>query len=116
MVNHCALRGTEKLLVAGVLVGGILVLGVNAQSPAAVPAGSPPAAKTASRYQPNRFAGRAGKYYEFVWGVDTLGVRPVESGEVIRFTYRVLDADKANALNNKKSAPFFVNPTPRLKL
>jgi hypothetical protein len=116
MVNHCALRDTKIMLLAGVLAGSILVLGVSAQSPSTVPAGQGPAATTASRYQPNRFAGRAGKYYEFVWGVDTLGVKAVESGEVIRFTYRILDADKAKALNDKKSEPFLIDPRAGVKL
>ena len=116
MVKHCALGGTKIMLLAGVLAGSILVLGVRAQSPSTAQAGSPPAAKTASRYQPNRFAGRAGKYYEFVWGVDTLGVKSVESGEVIRFSYRVLDADKAKALNDKKSEPFLIDPRAGVKL
>ena len=116
MVDHNALRGTKKTLLAGVLTGSILVLGLSAQSPSTAPAGQAPAVKTASRYQPNRFAGRAGKYYEFVWGVDTLGVKSVESGEAIRFTYRVLDADKARALNDKKSEPFLIDPRAGVKL
>src|ERR1700730_2903463 len=38
---------------------------------------------TSSRYKPDRFAGRAGTYYRMVWGVDSLGVKTVESGEII---------------------------------
>jgi hypothetical protein len=63
-----------------------------------------------SRYQPSRFAGRAGTYYRVVWGVDSLAVKQVESGEVIRFSYRVLDAERARALNDKKSDPALVDP------
>ncbi|HEY2635009.1 MAG TPA: hypothetical protein VGI51_09800 [Steroidobacteraceae bacterium] len=63
-----------------------------------------PAAAT-TRYKPDRFAGRAGSYYKMVWGVDSLGVKTVESGEVIRFTYRVLDPDKAKTLNDEKVEP-----------
>jgi hypothetical protein len=64
---------------------------------------------SASRYQPDRFAGRAGDYYRLVWGVDSLGVKLVESGEVVRFTYHVLDADKAKALNDKKNEPALID-------
>ena len=88
----------------------------SAAPQSAAPAGQATPAKTASRYQPNRFAGRAGKYYELVWGVDALGLKAVESGEVIRFSYRVLDADKAKALNDKKSEPFLIDPKARVKL
>jgi hypothetical protein len=64
----------------------------------------------AIHYQPNRFAGRAGTYYRVVWGVDSLAVKWVESGELIRFSYRVLDADSAEALNDKKSEPMMLAP------
>ena len=61
-------------------------------------------------YQPDRFAGRAGTYYRLVWGVDDLGVKWTESGEVIRFTYRVLDATKAHALNEVRNEAFLADP------
>src|ERR1700716_1368066 len=70
----------------------------------------------ASHYPPDRFAGRAGTYYRMVWGVDSLGVKWGESGEVIRFTYRVLDADKAKTLNNKKVEPSLIDPQAGVKL
>ena len=64
----------------------------------------------ASHYKPDRFAGRAGKYYELIWGVDSLSVKLAESGEVVRFSYRVVDPDKAKALNEKKSEPSLIDP------
>jgi len=82
----------------------------------AAPAGQPSAAAAPSRYRPNRFAGRAGTYYKLVWGVESLNVKWAESGEVIRFSYRVLDADKAKALNDKKSEPFLIDPRAKVKL
>lgn len=70
-----------------------------------------PAASTAqSRYRPDRFAGRAGMFYRLVWGVDALGVKAVESGELIRFSYRVLEPDKAKQLNDEKSEPSLIDP------
>jgi len=85
----------------------------GAQSPAPTKQAGPTAAR---RYQPNRFTGRAGKYYELVWGVDSLAVKWTESGEVIRFTYRVLDADKAKTLNDKKAEPSLIDPQAQVKL
>jgi len=85
-------------------------------------AGSSPAARPSpvprpnSRYRPDRFAGRAGRYYRLVWGVDSLGVKWAESGEVLRFTYRVLDASKAKALNDKKNEPVLIDPQAGVKL
>ncbi len=101
MFRHNGIRETKLMLLAGVLAGSNLVMPVGAQSPA--PTGQP-------------FAGRAGKYYQFVWGVDSLAVKWTESGEVIRFSYRVLDADKAKTLNDKKAEPFLIDPKAQVKL
>jgi hypothetical protein len=70
----------------------------------------------ASRYRPDRFAGRAGTYYKVVWGVDSLGVKWAESGEVIRFSYHVLDAVKAKVLNDKTNEPSLIDPQAGVKL
>lgn len=44
-------------------------------------------------------------FYGGVWGVDSLHVKSVESGELIRFSWRVTDPEKAAALSNKKANP-----------
>jgi hypothetical protein len=71
---------------------------------------------TVSRYRPDRFAGRAGSYYRLVWGVESLAVKWGESGEVIRFSYRVLDAEKAKVLNDKKNEPSLIDPQAGVRL
>jgi len=63
MSKHNVTRGTKVMLLAGVLASSTLVMTVGAQSPA--PTGQPGHAD-AKRYQPDRFAGRAGKYYELI--------------------------------------------------
>lgn len=73
-------------------------------------AGQAPQAPTPARYRPDRFAGRAWKHYQLVWGIDSLSVRLAESGEMVRFSYRVLDPDKAQALNDKKNEPSLIDP------
>ena len=77
-------------------------------------AGTP--AVSASRYRPSHFPRRAGLFYGQIWGVDSLSVKSVESGEVIRFSYRVLDADKAQTLNDKKFEPSLLDPQAGVKL
>jgi hypothetical protein len=67
-------------------------------------------------YQPDRFAGRAGRYYALIWGVDSLSVKWTESGEVIRFSYRVLDPKKAETLNDKKLEPTLNDPQAGVQL
>ena len=44
-------------------------------------------------------------YYQGMWGVDSLRVKLAESGEQVRFDNRVLDPEKAAALNDKKAEP-----------
>jgi len=103
------------MLLAGILVRSMLVSTTEAQSPA--PA-SKPAIKTGSptRYRPDRFAGKAGQYYKLVWGVDLLSVKAAESGELIRFSYRVLDPKKAKILNDKTIEAFLNSPEHHIQL
>jgi hypothetical protein len=82
----------------------------GAQHGSAAPATATTHPKKVSPYRPDRFAGRAGTYYRMVWGVDSLSVKWAESGEVIRFAYRVLDVDRAKMLNDKKLEPMLVDP------
>jgi hypothetical protein len=67
--------------------------------------GSPPV-----RYRPNRLPRRAQLNYELIWGVDNFSVRWAESGEMIRFSYHVLDADKATTLNDVAQEPALNDP------
>jgi hypothetical protein len=105
---------SKQMLLGGLLASGILVATVTAQSPN--PAAKGPAAAAPSHYRPDRFAGRAAKYYLLVWGVDSLSVKWTESGEIIRFAYRVLDADKARILNDKNFEPSLIDPQAGVKL
>jgi hypothetical protein len=58
----------------------------------------------------------ARQYYATLWGVDSLAVKSVESGEIIRFSYRVLDSEKARVLNDKKNEPSLIDPVAGVKL
>jgi GTP-binding protein EngB required for normal cell division len=59
---------------------------------------------------------QAQRYYEGVWGVDSLAVKYTESGEMIRFSYRVLDPEKAATLNDKKIEPSLSDAQARVSL
>jgi hypothetical protein len=59
---------------------------------------------------------RAEMYYQTVWGVSDLRVKSAESGELIRFDYRVLDPEKAAALNDKKVEPQLIDTQGGVKL
>jgi len=66
-------------------------------------AGAPP------RPDPNWLSRRAKMYYQGAWGVDSFRVKWAESGELIRFSWRVVDSDKAAALNDKKAEPTLID-------
>jgi hypothetical protein len=108
MINRNVISGTKVILLAGVLASSIGVSRARAQS--APPASKPLVAAAPTRYQPDHFAGRAGMYYRLVWGIESPSVKWTESGEMIRFSYHVLDADKAKALNDKKDEPSLIDP------
>src|SRR5271169_26103 len=66
--------------------------------------------------QATRLSRRAEMYYEGVWGVGELRVKTSESGSLIRFNYRVLDPQKAAALNDKKAVPELLDVQAGVKL
>ena len=124
---------SKARLLPGVIAGGIFVSLLSAQStPPAVPAQhvaptqavapaqpSSPAPRPAPVWrgsQVGSFSHRAEMYYQGVWGVDELRVKAAESGQLIRFNYRVVDPAKAAALNDKKMEPELYDAQARVKL
>lgn len=103
---------TACFLFAGIGMAGIAQLSARAQS--AVP--TKPVQVGTSRHRPNRLPKRAGEYYTVVWGVDSLNVKAVESGELIRFSYRILDPGKAGILNDKNVEAVLISPAARARL
>jgi hypothetical protein len=51
-----------------------------------------------------------------MWGIENPAAKVVESGEMIRFTYRVVDAEKAKPLNDKKVEPTLICPEKSVRL
>lgn len=77
---------------------------------------APQPGRAPSRFRPERFAGRAGRYYRAVWGIDALTVKLVESGELVRFSYRVVDPERARALADKANEPSLLAPRAGVRL
>jgi hypothetical protein len=105
---------TSVVLVGGILLGSVLVPTVAAQS--STPAAKPAPASTPYRNQPDRLAKRAVAYYESVWGIEAPNVKAVESGVILRFSFHVLDPEKAKILNDKKLSPALICPEKGVKL
>jgi len=97
----------------------LIVLGLAASmTGSAVAPAANPAAPTTSAIQAakqstkHRVAGMpesARQYYALIWGVDQLSAKLVESGALVRFSYRVLDVTKAAPLNDKASSPQMID-------
>ena len=115
MVLNNIFSSFKAMLLLGILANGILALPAGSQSTLGS-TGKTTKTGGAMRYQPDRFAGRAGKYYSLVWGIDSPSVKYTESGEIIRFSYRVVNAERAKALNDKKSEPVLIDPQAGVKL
>jgi hypothetical protein len=95
-------------LLAAVLSASMCL--AQAASPPPKPAPAAAAAVPNTAHLPDRFAGAAGRYYRQIWGIDALSVKTMESGEIIRFSWHVVDADLAKILNDKKATPSLVDP------
>ncbi len=103
-----------KIMILGMVISGLLISPCKAQS--VVSALQPAASKNARHYRSAQFPKRAELYYSRVWGIDSLQIRTAEAGELIRFSYRILDADKAAPLNEKTNQPILIDPRAGVQL
>ena len=75
-----------------------------------------PAAKQLSRHRTAGMPESARQYYARTWGVDQLSAKLAESGQLVRFNYRVIDATKAAPLNVRASSPQMIDEKARVSL
>jgi len=59
---------------------------------------------------------RQGLYYKRNWGVEIVGVKPVASGYMLSFRYRVLDPDKAKMLNDRHAKAYIIDEASGIRL
>lgn len=105
------------------IAGSFILLPIMLQAqttPPAAPAGKPaPAAQRTAApvsYRLDTLPRRAREYYSVAWGIDSLNVREAESGELIRFSWHVIDPDRAKPLNDKKIEPELIDFQAGVKL
>jgi hypothetical protein len=113
-VLNLGMETAATMLLTAIFAGCAYVSPIRAQSPA--PTGNSAAVSTPYRNQPNRVAPREAAYYEAVWGIDSPNVKAVEEGVIIRFSYHVLDPEKAKTLNDKKLNPVLESPEKGVRL
>lgn len=130
IIEYFGTSSVSMTLLAGLTAGMFLSSAVAQSNPAPSAPGaqvgtaatapatpqSPAATASHSRYRPERFSKRALEYYQLVWGVDSMSVKWAESGEMIRFSYRILDTKKSEPLNDKKNEPLLIDPQAGVKL
>jgi hypothetical protein len=127
-MRYQSIWAKKRILLAGLLVTCVLVSGtvarsnqeqtareetkqLGAQSPA-----FPVSSKTARLPFATQLSPKVRRYYQLVWGVDIVGVKLVSSGLLVRFSYRVVDANKAKVVNDKNAAPYLFDEKTRAKL
>jgi hypothetical protein len=123
-----AARTTRAILMAGFLAGSVCMSTTLAQltqekgNPTATPSAAASSTLTSSatrkgsRYRPVELPPRAIDHYQLIWGVDSFKVKSAESGQMIRFSYRVVNAEKAKAVNDKKANPYLLDEKAHVKL
>jgi hypothetical protein len=117
-----SIKPIQLVLIAGLLGISAQDLSAQSQQPAqsnqnpSAPGTLPPADAPHPRLRPRPMAKGAREYYALMWGVDSLSVKSVESGEIIRFTYSIIDANKAKVLNDKKNEASLIDPRAGVKL
>jgi hypothetical protein len=122
-------NATRLMLLASSLASSIPFCAVSsaAAQTAAPPANAQGASATQSFpvnpamarfYVPSSTVGsdRAAMKYLQIWGIDDLKLEATASGGLIRFSYRVVDPQKARVLNDKKNDPYLLRETSGDKL
>ena len=110
------MRATSVFSAGCALAAASLAQGDPAGSQSAAGAASAPAARKASPFRQQKLAEKARNYYVAAWGVDRMKVSYTSSGNLIRFSYRVADAERAKPLGDKKFTPYLIGQRSRAVL
>jgi hypothetical protein len=73
-------------------------------------------AKRHSPYMAAQHLASADVSYALQWGVDSMQAHQTNAGNLIRFSYRVVDTNKAKVLIDKAAAPLMVSPKANVAL
>ncbi len=93
---------------------GALLLAAAVASPQARP--TPRAPRPPSPFAASETSAKASDYYLMHWGVDSMVVKSVPSDQLIRFSYRVVDATKAAPLYVKEASPVLYDEKSKVSL
>jgi hypothetical protein len=78
--------------------------------PAVAPTGGKTAPPRGSQFRTANVTDKGNQHYAAQWGIDTLKVAYTSSGNLLRFSYRVLDPARAAPLADKTMTPSLYSP------
>jgi hypothetical protein len=114
--SRCA-AWSRLIRIGGATAAATLLVGPVVQAAAGTaPTGSPRVSVRHSPYLAAQHLGSADTSYALQWGVDTMQAHQTNSGNLIRFSYRVVDTGKAKVLIDKAAAPLMVAPKANVAL
>jgi hypothetical protein len=110
--------GRFAALVLGSLVAATAWAQPSAGGTAPAAQAKPPvAAAHAHEYSTFRqWSMRHGLYFKRNWGVEIVGVSPVESGYMLAFRYRIIDPNKALMLNDLQAPAYLIDEATGIRL
>jgi hypothetical protein len=103
---------SERMLLVVFLAGSMVVLtkaSVQNENKLTQPAPSTAKSSAEAAASAANWHAMNATYYKRKWGVDVVGIRLVSSGAMLRFSYRVIDPEKAKPLNDKRWNPYLVD-------
>ena len=117
-------RTAKVILLAGAVAGSLFLTSALAETGAAlspaepvVDAATPVASDAPAKASTSRsWHARESLYYKRNWGVDIVGVKPVTSGYMLAFRYRIVDPDKAKLMNDRKARAYIVDEASGIRL
>lgn len=88
----------------------------NKEATAAAPPATATSARKKSPYQPEGIPRSGREFVALTKGVSDMRVRRTNAGNLIRFTYRVTNADLAAAVNDRQTKPYLIGHTSHVML
>ena len=88
----------------------------QAQAQAQAPSLTQPPAHKKSPFRTENFPLSSKLYFASAWGVDKLKLSYTASGNLIRFSYRVSEPERAKLLADKSATPYLLEPKSRAVL
>lgn len=107
--------GPKRMLLTCAFAGMLATAASAQPSSAANPAAASGAAAAGVNFN-SVPSGRQATTLRRLWGIEDVHIRSTASGSLVRFSYRVVDADKAATLNSKKAAPYLYDEKDSLAL